>query len=102
MHYRVILSSEAQNDFQEVKRYIARDSLMAAERFAGLLTSKIKMLGRHPEMGRVVPEIGNVRIREMIIKNYRVIYEVDFLHKQVVIHHYWHAARGTPKIRGCS
>ena len=99
MRYRIIISSPAQHDFREVKSYIARDSLLAAERFANLLSSKIKILGMHPEIGRKVPDFQDPTVREIIVKSYRVVYKIDSLNKQIKIMRYWHAARGVPKIR---
>ena len=96
MEILVIDSPEAQRDLRDIKRYIARDSPQAAERFGRWLFSKMQILRTHPEIGRVVPELGDISIREIITKNYRVIYEVDLLNGRVIILSYWHAARGIP------
>ena len=98
MDYRLVVTPEARYDFREIQRYIARDSVLAAQRFTSLLRSKTKILGRHPEIGRVVPEINRRVIREIIVKNYRIIYHVDFLNKEIEVLRYWHAARGVPKV----
>ena len=98
MDFLVIDSPEAQRDLREIKHYIARDSSDAAERFGRWLFSKMQILRTHPQIGRVVPELSNISIREMIIKNYRVVYEVDLLNRKVIILSYWHAARGTPNV----
>lgn len=37
----------------------------------------VARLSEHPESGRVVPEIGVPRIRELIFGAYRVIYSVS-------------------------
>lgn len=98
MDYRIILSPSARRDLRNIIHYISLDSRIAAERFAVFLSSRTQILKKHPEIGRVFPEVGDVRIREIIVKSYRVIYEINFLKKQIEIHHYWHAARGTPEI----
>ena len=35
------------------------------------------MIGNQPEMGRLVPELGNTLYREILIGNYRVIYKIN-------------------------
>lgn len=99
MVYQVIFSLQAQHDLRSIKHYISLHSSQAAERFGRLLATKTSILEAHPEIGRVFPEVGDVTIREIIIKNYRVIYEVDSLNRRIRILRYWHAARGIPDIR---
>ncbi len=93
MDYQIVLAPLARRDLRDTIRYISLDSALAAERFAALLSSKTKILGEHPLIGRVFSEIGDVTIREIVVKNYRVIYRVDFLNKQIEIVRYWHTAR---------
>jgi len=98
MDFRVIVSPEAWSDLRDIKRYISRDSPLAAERFGQKLFSKQKILRTHPETGRVVPEIGNAAVREIVIGNYRIMYRVNASKKQIRILRYWHAARGAPHV----
>ena len=49
-----------------------------------------------PERGRVVPELGEPDIREIIFKSYRIVYRVRPGRVEVI--RFWHAARGTPEI----
>ena len=99
MGYQIVFSLQAQRDLRNIERYISRDSPQVAERFGQKLLKKASMLEIHPEIGRVFPELGDRTIREIIVGNYRVIYKVDFLKKQIKIARYWHAARGIPDIR---
>ena len=99
MDYQITLSPLARRDLREAIRYISLDSPLAAERFAALLHAKTNMLRAHPEIGPVMREVGNPIIREIIVKNYRVIYRVDSLNRHIEIVRYWHAARGTPNVR---
>ncbi|MBX9577412.1 MAG: type II toxin-antitoxin system RelE/ParE family toxin [Chthoniobacterales bacterium] len=98
MGYRIIFSPRAQRDLRNIKRYISRDSPLIAERFCQKLVIKTEMLGVYPEIGRKVPDFDNRTLREIIIGNYRVIYRVDLLAKQIEIVRYWNAARGTPEL----
>lgn len=98
MDFQVIVSPEASSDLQDIKRYISEDSPLAAERFGQKIFLKQKILRTHPEIGRVVPEVKNRTIREIVIGNYRIMYRVNASKKHVRILRYWHAARGTPYV----
>ena len=96
MVYRVTVSRGAHRDLRGIQRYISFDSPQAAMRLGRLFFSKEVMLGKHPEIGRVVPEFSNLSIREVVVGNYRLIYKVDHFTKQILILRYWHGARGIP------
>lgn len=98
MAYRVVASSQAKRDLIGIKRYIAYDSLSSALRFTKKFFSKQKLLEQHSEIGRMVPEFSNRMIREIIVGNYRVIYRIEPLKKEIIILRYWHGARGIPDL----
>ena len=60
----------------DIARYIAEDNPDAAERWVNELFDSVERLADFPESGRVVPEVGVRRIRELIFGAYRVIYSV--------------------------
>lgn len=60
----------------DIARYIAKDNPGAAERWVDELFEAVERLADFPESGRVVPEVGVRRIRELIFGAYRVIYSV--------------------------
>ena len=60
----------------EIARYIAKDNPDAAERWVNDLFDAVERLVDFPESGRIVPEVGVRRIREVIFGAYRVIYSV--------------------------
>lgn len=60
----------------DIARYIAEDNPGAAERWVNELFDSVARLADFPESGRVVPEVGVRRIREVIFGAYRVIYSV--------------------------
>ncbi len=98
MDYKIILSPRAIQDLQEVVRYIAWDNPVQAEKFGHLLIGRARSLNTFPERGRVVPEIGNPAIREIIFKSYRIIYRIQNETRLVEISRIWHGARGVPEI----
>jgi plasmid stabilization system protein ParE len=63
----------------EAKAYIAADNPRAAEKWAaGLVTTGGETkLKRHPKLGRIVPEIGREKYRELIYGNYRLVYRTS-------------------------
>ena len=99
MDYRVVLSLSARADLQNIVRYISVDEPERAVRFGRFLASRTKILGRFPELGRVVPELDDPLIREIIVRrSYRVVYRLNRAEHLVEIIRFWHTARGIPEI----
>ncbi|MDZ7751442.1 MAG: type II toxin-antitoxin system RelE/ParE family toxin [Gammaproteobacteria bacterium] len=73
---RVEWSPLALDRVSDIARYIAKDNPNAAERWVDELFESVERLADFPEIGRVVPEVGVRRIRELIFGAYRVIYSV--------------------------
>lgn len=72
----VIWSIPARNDLKQIYDYISKDSKYYATNVAQQIISRADNLNKFPEIGRVVPEIGDENVRELIIYSYRMIYEV--------------------------
>jgi toxin ParE1/3/4 len=98
MDFKVILSPRSIQDLQEIVRYISCDNPAAALSFGNQLIEKARGLGSFPELGRVVPELADPGIREMIFRSYRIVYRVRKTEKVVEISRFWHAARGAPSV----
>ena len=47
-----------------------------AKKVSQEIVEKSEKLNSFPEIGRIVPEIGDSNIRELIIYSYRLIYEI--------------------------
>lgn len=69
-------TTPAKLDLKQIHDYIARDSKFYAQKVSLEIVEKSEKLKIFPEIGRVVPEIGDPNIRELIIYSYRLIYEV--------------------------
>ncbi|MEW6066740.1 MAG: type II toxin-antitoxin system RelE/ParE family toxin [Nitrospirota bacterium] len=69
-------SKPAKLDLKQVHDYIARDSKFYAQKVSAEIVEKSEKLNSFPEIGRIVPEIGDSNIRELLIYSYRLIYEV--------------------------
>lgn len=73
----VIWSIPAKDDLKKIYDYIDRDSKFYATKVSQEFVEKSEGLGKFPKIGRIVPEIGNLNIRELIIYSYRLIYEIS-------------------------
>jgi plasmid stabilization system protein ParE len=74
---RVTWTREASENLVEIEEYIARDSRERAVRFVDTLIDHTEaILTDNPSSGRIVPEIGNPEIRELIYRGYRIVYRL--------------------------
>ena len=69
-------TNPAKQDLKSIHDYIATDSKLYAKKVSFESVEKTEKLNLFPEIGRIVPEIGDLRIRELIIYSYRLIYEI--------------------------
>ena len=76
MAYKIIWSLQARDDLREVVSVIAEDNPAVAESFGLQLMTGTDSLARFPQLGRVVPEENDENIREIILRPYRIIYQV--------------------------
>lgn len=94
----VILTPQAQEDFQGIVKFIRRDNPQKARDFGYMLIDEALSLGSFPSMGRIVPEIDEECVREITYGSYRIIYEVPPDSTALYVLRFWHAARGVPEI----
>jgi len=73
---KVEWSSLALERVEDIAQYIAQDDPGAAVRWVTELFDTVERLADFPQSGRVVPEVGIRRIREVVFGAYRVIYSV--------------------------
>jgi len=69
-------TAPARADLRKIFAYIAEDSKYYARRVVQNIVEKTEALNDLPEIGRVVPEIGEENIRELMVYSYRLVYEV--------------------------
>ena len=67
-------SLTAEEDIREIELYIARDSIHYAVHFVDSLIDAVQHLRHSPQMGRIVPEMNQDHIRELIFHSYRIVY----------------------------
>jgi plasmid stabilization system protein ParE len=78
----------ALEDLKGIRDYIAKDSVYYADKFVDGAFKAVERLEQFPESGRMVPEMGNPALREIIYGSYRIIYELNISNVQIltVIH----------------
>ena len=74
---KVVWSPLAVEQVEEIAGYIARDDPSAAAKWVDAVFDRAKVLSALPGSGRVVPEVDQPNVREIIFGNYRIIYRVE-------------------------
>ncbi len=69
-------TTQALEDIENIADYIAKDSPYFASVQVERFLSATEQLLNQPTSGRIVPEIKNPQIRELITGNYRIIYRI--------------------------
>ena len=82
---------EATADLEALAEYIARDSAFYASAFVREIRDASRSLNEFSERGRIVPELGNPNIRELFVREYRLIYSIE--ESRVVILGFIHGRR---------
>lgn len=73
---KLVWTKEALHRLLEIEEYISRDNPVAAVDFVDKLISLAETIVDNPKKGRVVPELSLENIRELLFKNYRIVYLV--------------------------
>jgi toxin ParE1/3/4 len=89
-------TEKASSHLHAIHEYIARDSKTYATRFIKSLIKTTIKLETMPRIGRIVPELENYDLREVICQNYRIVYRVRD-NEDVEILAVLHAARNFKK-----
>jgi toxin ParE1/3/4 len=63
-------------ELKEIFDYISLDSKRYAKNQVENIKSKSQILKTMPDIGRIVPELENSEIRELIEGNYRIVYRI--------------------------
>ena len=73
---RINWTFQARNDLKDIAEYISKDSIRYAKLQAERIKEKTKILKTYPRAGKIVQEINQENIRELIEGNYRIIYKI--------------------------
>lgn len=81
---RILWAQEALEQLTDIEDYIAGDSPARAAKFIDQLIEHTLLLSDQPRLGRIVPEISNPDIRELIFKKYRIVYRIKADHIEIL------------------
>ena len=98
MGCRLTFAPKAIGDLRSIVSFIALDDPAKAREFGQLLIQKARLLEQQPEIGRVVPELQDPNIREIVFRHYRIVYRLRLKHQLVEVARFWHGARGVIEI----
>lgn len=74
---KVVWTDQAFDRLAEIEDFIARDDPVAAERVINRLIDRAEILSDHPGLGRALPELPGGNLRELVERNYRIVYRVQ-------------------------
>lgn len=74
---QIIWLEEAKDDLKDIFEFIARDSKRYAQLQIEKLYDRTMILKDHIRAGKLVEELGNEKIRELIEGRYRIIYRIN-------------------------
>lgn len=87
----LVWTRRAITDVQAITRFIAQDSPHAAQLVAQRLVAAVDRVALFPHSGRIVPEVADPLIREVIQGSYRIVYRL--IHEEIHVLTVHHAAR---------
>ena len=74
---RIIWAPQAIQDVESIRAYVARDSGHYGDLVVERIVAAVGRLADSPRSGRMVPELGDESIREIVHGNYRVVYRLQ-------------------------
>jgi len=70
---RLTWTPQALDDIEAICEFIAKDAPRYAQLFATQVFGSAERIEAFPMSGRIVPEVGQQNIREIILGNYRIL-----------------------------
>ena len=68
---------QASDDLDSIAQFISKDSPPYARLFVSDVFQAVERLSEFPKSGRIVPELNDPVIREVILGNYRLVYRFE-------------------------
>jgi plasmid stabilization system protein ParE len=74
---RIFWTREALRNLDLIGDYLLEVAPASAALVVARLVDAIDAVASFPRMGRIVPEFGDEDLRELIVDNFRIVYETD-------------------------
>ena len=74
---KVVWTDKCLQRIEEISDYIELDSKKNAEQFIKEIFDKEEMLKNNPKIGKIAPDYELEEYRQIIIRNYRLVYKID-------------------------
>lgn len=98
MDCRILWTTEALDELNSIVAFIRRDDPLAASRMGNRVLSKIKLLERQPELGKLFGRRTCYSLHKLVVNPYLLFYQYHAEHNKVEILQIWHGARRPPLI----
>lgn len=90
---------QAIRDLEAIEEYYLKTAPQYGEVFIDKVLETTRQLTQFPQSGRIVPEINDTTIREIIYRNHRIIYLIEEESNQVEILTIIHSAQQLGSIK---
>lgn len=87
----LIWTRRAIEDVRSIQQFIAQDSPPYAQLVRDQLIAAVEQLPMFPQSGRIVPDVNDPAIREIIQGSYRIVYRL--IHSEIHVLTVHHSAR---------
>ncbi len=74
---RIVWSPLAIQRVKEIGDQVKRNNPIVARKLIGTIFDRVENLGEFPESGAINPEAERKDIRQLVVKNHRVIYRAE-------------------------
>jgi len=96
---KIVWTELSVEDLREIFDYISKNSTRYARITVDKIYKRANQISNNPKSGRIVPEIGDESLRELIIGKYRLIYYIVNEYRVDILRVY-HTARSFSDIDG--
>jgi plasmid stabilization system protein ParE len=84
----IVWTARSIKDIDQIAEYIAKYSFNYAAGVVERILSLEKLIKKNSELGRIVLEFNNKKIREVLSGNYRVVYRISEYRIEILtVHH---------------
>ena len=97
MDFKIIWSDAATADLHEIWAYLAQHDPQAATRIGRGILAHVRVLANFPHIGPPYPRGSRDTLREIVVRPYRIFYDVSEDSQSAEILHVWHGARDEPR-----